>query len=642
MGHHGVHVSLETLRAEAGSTQLGVSARRLLDIARGHGFTARGFSCDISELSEIGLPLIAHFRFNHYLVVERVQTRQVQVNDPLDGPRLLSAEEFSQGFTGIVLSLAPTSARPRGRPFSPIRTLLPRLRPFLPRLAAAAALSGAGAICLAIAASVGGRALESIVAHRSATGLIALVVLPALAAMAFTAAADHIATTAGTAAVWRQTGWVLRRLARLPAGYFASRLQGRHVRKMQAVLAFADPAIAMAAVQLPALLTFALTALWLDWRAGAVIMVLSVAELAAIAGIGLWRGGPLTRVDNAQLPIVAPSGSYLRTSMEGPVGDDGGEMFSRLARQHALALAGALPAAETQAALDAVRVLLCTSRVLAVLLMLGFALLSGAANFGSAAALVAIAIAVGAVLDRLADPGAPARLRRAAHDFADLSTAVPLVRTAARPQEPATAPLVLSGVEWAAAPMAAPIICGVSIDIPAGSVLAIHGPTGSGKSVLGRLIAGDLVPTSGTVEVGGVPAPLLPAGAVIAIDRRPRLIAASIRDNLRLGAPIDDRSIADLLVAVGLDLPLAARGGLDLVLAEEGRELALSERYQLAIVRALLRRPAIMVLDDFFEALDPALACGISRMIRARGVTLVAIGRRLPPGLPSDQVLTLQ
>jgi ABC-type bacteriocin/lantibiotic exporter with double-glycine peptidase domain len=640
MGHHGIHVPLAALRERAGSTRLGLSAQRLLAIAREFGFVAKGFRCEPGELSEIGLPLIAHFRFNHYLIVERVGARRVRVNDPIDGPRSLPIEEFSQGFTGVVLSLAPAAGIKRcGRAFSPGRELVGRLRPVAAPLACAAGWSAASGLFLVAAAGIGGSALDRLVAHRPAADAIALAVLPALAAVATAAAAERSATAAGRAAARRQSGWVLRRLARLPTRYFANRLPAQLAAKLQAAFPLADAAFALAAVQLPALFVLAAAALWFGGWIGAVAVALAGSELIVILGTGLWRGGRIARRERAQLPVVGLSRDMLAAPEGWQVGGIATELFNRLAGHHALALATALRAAEAQAAVDALRALLRTIRLLAVLVLPAPAILFSGARPAAAAALVTIAVALGIALDRFADGFAPARLRRALHDLADLSDAAAMTR--ARRLGRQAGRLLLLDAAWAPSPAAPPVVAGLSVDLPAGAALAITGPSGSGKSVLARLIAGDLVATAGTVAIGGVAAPALAAGTVILLDRKAVFVAATVRDNLRLGWSADDAALAELLDLVDLGAALAPRGGLDLLLAGQGRELAASERLRLALARALLRRPAVLVLDEILAAFDPPLAARICRAIRVRGTTLVALGRRLPAVEGIDQRIEL-
>lgn len=642
MGHHGVHVPLEGLRARTGSTRLGLSARHLLALAHEFGFVAKALRCEPGEMAAIGLPLIAHFRFSHYLVVERVGSRRVRVNDPIDGPQFLPLQEFSQGFTGVVLTLAPAPGRVRrGRAFSTRRALAGWLRPLAPRLALAGGLAAAGGLCLAAAAGAGGIAAARILARQPAAGAIALAAALAAAALALAAAAEGRAIAAGHAAARRQAGWVLRRLRRLPTRHFADRAPARLAAQIQAALPFADAAAAVAAVQLPALPILTAAALWFGGWIGAVAVALAVAELILILAAGARRGGRIARRESAQLPAVGMPAQALAAPERWHVGDAGDELFGRLAGHHARALATALQAAEARTAVETVRTLLRTVRLLVVLALLAPAVLGNSTGPAASAALVAVVVALGAALDRLAGGFAPARLRRALHDLADLANAAPMTGEPGPRRQPASGRVVLAGVAWAASPTAPPIIAGVAVDLPAGGALAIVGPSGSGKSVLARLIAGDLAATAGTIAIGGGAASALAPGTVILLDPGATFAAATVRANLCLGRGAGEVLLTELLDAVGLAATLAPRGGLDLLLADQGRELAASERQRLAIARAMLRRPAVLVLDGVLAVLDPLLTAQIGRAVRARGITLVATGCRLPALATIDRILEL-
>ncbi|XKH37045.1 cysteine peptidase family C39 domain-containing protein [Azospirillum doebereinerae] len=130
LAHHGRPVTLEQLRAEAGSTRLGLTARTLLHLARRHGMEARAFRKEPEELAALGFPLIAHSRFIHYLVVEGVTRRDVLVNDPATGPRSIPWEEFAENFTGIAITLRPVAPTvPRSGRGRFLRALVRHLTP---------------------------------------------------------------------------------------------------------------------------------------------------------------------------------------------------------------------------------------------------------------------------------------------------------------------------------------------------------------------------------------------------------------------------------------------------------------------------------------------------------------------------------
>jgi ATP-binding cassette subfamily C protein len=150
----------------------------------------------------------------------------------------------------------------------------------------------------------------------------------------------------------------------------------------------------------------------------------------------------------------------------------------------------------------------------------------------------------------------------------------------------------------------------VSVAVEPGQLVGISGPTGAGKSTFLDVLAGLAVPTAGCVLVGGRGL----AGSVIAEHRRslsylaadPVLFAGTIRENLLWMAPdVDDGRIWEVLHIVGAgafirDLP----DGLDTQINDEGNNLSAGQGQQLALARALLRRPSLILLDEATCSLD--------------------------------------
>ncbi|WP_243398520.1 ABC transporter ATP-binding protein/permease [Deinococcus koreensis] len=180
----------------------------------------------------------------------------------------------------------------------------------------------------------------------------------------------------------------------------------------------------------------------------------------------------------------------------------------------------------------------------------------------------------------------------------------------------------------------------LTLSLPPGSRLALRGPSGSGKTTLLHAL-GKHVPYKGTVTVDGTPLDELDAPAwqarVAHVAQHPRLIAASLRDNLRLGDPAaDDGALRGALGAVGLgglltDLP----AGLDAPLGEGGVLLSGGETARLALARALLSGAGLILLDEVTAHLDPEseaeVLAAAERAFAGRTVIL-ATHRAAPPG----------
>ena len=193
-----------------------------------------------------------------------------------------------------------------------------------------------------------------------------------------------------------------------------------------------------------------------------------------------------------------------------------------------------------------------------------------------------------------------------------------------------------------------PVLGDFSARIEPGESVALVGATGSGKSTLVALLAGMVSPTAGRVLLGGVDVADLGvdgASAVVApVFQETFLFADTVRENLTLGRPVPDPELERVLHLVAADGFVAELPrGIDTVVGERGVTLSGGQRQRLAIARALLRRPGVLVLDDATSAVDPIVEAEILSNLRAhRGRTLLVVAHRLATIRLADRVLFLQ
>lgn len=193
------------------------------------------------------------------------------------------------------------------------------------------------------------------------------------------------------------------------------------------------------------------------------------------------------------------------------------------------------------------------------------------------------------------------------------------------------------------------VLRGVSLEVPRGARVALVGPSGAGKSTIFALIERFYDPDSGVVrldgrDVRGIPREVLRA-QIGYVEQDAPVLAGSLRDNLTLAAPraTDDDCVA-VLRAVNLTAVLERDpAGLDAAVGEDGVLLSGGERQRLAIARALLAAPPILLLDESTSSLDglneQLLRDAIDAVAADR--TLLVIAHRLATVVDSDAIVVL-
>ncbi|MGV2125537.1 thiol reductant ABC exporter subunit CydC [Agrobacterium vitis] len=161
----------------------------------------------------------------------------------------------------------------------------------------------------------------------------------------------------------------------------------------------------------------------------------------------------------------------------------------------------------------------------------------------------------------------------------------------------------------------------LSFKLKAGETVALVGPSGGGKTTFLNVTAGLREPERGNVLLRGVASHRMPERDRFRLlgyfSQRSSLVSGTVRENLLLAKPdADPEQLAQVLATVRLYDALASRGGLDTCLGEGGRGLSGGETRRLALARILLRRPAILLLDEPTEGLDRETAIGVLQSIR--------------------------
>jgi branched-chain amino acid transport system ATP-binding protein len=194
---------------------------------------------------------------------------------------------------------------------------------------------------------------------------------------------------------------------------------------------------------------------------------------------------------------------------------------------------------------------------------------------------------------------------------------------------------------------AGPVLRGVDIEVGDGEVVAVLGPNGAGKTTLARAVTGVLRPTAGTIFFDGrrldrlSPKAIVKAGVVGVPQGRRVFPGLTVLDNLRIGAHTRGRKAAS-----DVDWAFDVFPGLRAQAYRRAGSLPAGEQQVLALARALVSRPKLLVVDELSAGVSPALACQLFDILRGlslAGVSLLVIDQfvKLALGL-ADRAIVIE
>jgi ATP-binding cassette, subfamily B, bacterial len=195
-----------------------------------------------------------------------------------------------------------------------------------------------------------------------------------------------------------------------------------------------------------------------------------------------------------------------------------------------------------------------------------------------------------------------------------------------------------------------PVLSSINLHVPGGQHIALVGPSGSGKTTLARLIARLADPTVGSVMLGGVALHRVDNAdlrqRLIVVPQEPFLFADTIAYNLRFASPdATDSELRDVFRDLGIDDWLdALPQGINTNVGQRGGSLSAGERQLIALVRAAVVRPDVLILDEATSSVDALTEVRISKALSklALGRTTVSIAHRLSTAARAERVILLE
>lgn len=656
LAHYGRWEPLERLRVECLVSRNGANAMGIVKAARRYGLDARGFSIELADLANETQPVIAYWRFNHFLVVEGVSKQGVLVNDPACGRTLVSWEDADRDFTGLILRMQPTEQfRKVGRPTSVRQSLKWR---------AAGAHAGLAylliaGLALAIPTLLVPMALQEFVDMYLVDGhqhwafiAVATMVAAAVLMLWLTFWQNWVSLRVTQSMSVRQSTTLIKHALMLPVSFYVQRYPGEVAARLQLV----DSLSTLVSQQiLPALLgvvtslTIAVALIFYSWLLALIAIATALLMFVALKWATPKREEQSIEYSKEWGNLLGALTYQLRSIDTTKAGGDedvavasvlGRVATTTNARTNVFVsgvLVGAIPTFVTGVAtalivgvggLLVINGELQVGQFIAVVALLPM-FLSPLTSWVSAATTWQQARAWILRLDDVLEQSVDLR--------ADIDQPLADVAPVHR--------LEMRDVSFSYGPGLADCVSDLSLSVFAGRRVALVGLSGSGKTTAGRLAVGLLEPTSGQVEYldeSGQPV-AAGTGTIGYVDQDIVLFKGTIRENITLfdHSITDDRVRAAATVA-SLSQDIEKRtGGYDGMVADDGRNFSGGQRQRMEIARVLARDTQLLVLDEATSSLDPVTEARVVDGLLASGRGLLVIAHRLSTIRDCDEIIVL-
>nr|WP_298794221.1 peptidase domain-containing ABC transporter [uncultured Acetobacter sp.] len=664
MGHYGNQIDLSTLRRRYSVSVKGVTLRNLISAADSAGLSTRAVRLDLQDLPNLRLPCVLHWSMNHFVVLTKIKGNTVTIHDPAVGRRTLTMEDVSREFTGIALEATPNESfqRQDDRETLRLRDLFRQVAGLRPALMALGALSlGLEAIAL-IMPMISQVVIDEVVVTSDhellltiACGMALLLLLQMLIGCVRQWAVLILGTRVGLE--WNTS--LFDHLTRLPLDYFSKRHVGDVLSRFNA-LGTIQKTITTDMVQtvmdgLMAVGMGIMLFIYGGWL-GMVAMVATALDiLLRLVTYRLYR-----EASEEQIVIDARQQSHFMETLRG------------MASVKLLGLRERRRTTWLNLLIDSINIRLRLQRYdliygrlgdlifgadrLVMMVMGASAVMSGHMTVGMLVAFLSYKDQFASRVGSLISSAFQLRMLNVQTErISDIvMTETETVEMAApslisdMTEPPSGGTLQCSGLSARYGTQDPWIFRDVTLDVPAGSSVAIVGPSGCGKTTFLKSLMGLMQTDSGEIKLDGMNIASLTLegyrSRIAGVLQDDGLFSGSIADNISgFSEQVDEEWLRECAAhAAILDDILHMPMGFETLVGDMGSSLSGGQKQRVILARALYRRPEILFLDEATSHLDEYTEQKVADALRAMKITRIMVAHRPATIAHADTIYVFQ
>lgn len=658
LAYFGKRVPLEDVRVACGVSRDGSKASNIVRAARDYGLECKGFKKEPEDLRSLPAPTIIHWNFNHFVVLEGFDRQgRAFLNDPAQGPRRISPEEFDGSFTGVVITFARGAAfQPGGEDRSVLQALRRRLSGSHTALLFVV-LTGLALVVPGLLLPTYARIFVDEVLIRGLTDwtiplleimavtLVCLGSLTAIQLLYLLRMETRLAVSGSARFLWH--------VLHLPAQFFTQRYSGEIASRVglnDRVAQLLSGDLATTILGLFMIAFYAALMLAYDLLLTGIVITTAALNLLALALVYRRRSDLSKRLQQDRGKTVGTAMSGLANIESLKATGSESDFFARWSGYYAKTMNAQHELGWSSTLLGAVPPLLLSISTALLLGIGGLRVMDGYMSMGMLVAFQALMLAFIAPVNNLVNLGTTLQEVRANMDRLDDVLRCHVEATGPTDHEVSdrlNGHIELRRVSFGYSRLEPALVQDFNLTLKPGSRVALVGGSGCGKSTIARLVMGLYTPWAGAVLFDGKPRAEIPRASLLAslcaVDQDICLFEGTIRDNLTMwDATVPEAELVQAARDACIHDDITARpGGYDGRVEEAGRNFSGGQRQRLEIARALVQCPSMLVLDEATSALDPAVEQEIDENLRRRGCTCLIIAHRLSTIRDCDEIVVL-
>jgi len=662
LAYYGRWVPLEQIRSDCGVSRDGSNARNILSAARAYGLDAAGYRFETEDIKKAEFPVIIHWNFNHFVVLNGFNKECAVLNDPGRGTVEIPMEEFEKAFTGIALQFKKTERFiPGGKPRSVAAFARERLKgtlaPFLFVIITGLLTATVGVISPAFSRVFMDRILTGQNPdwlYPFIAGMTALLVFQIAVSLINTLymlkIRGKLAIVANTRFFWH--------VIRLPMEFFSQRMAGDIAARQASNEGIAETLIAQLA---PVLLNIGMLIFYLMVMLRYSLLLTCVGLASTFLNILVARRIAQKRInitrsqmrDGGNLSAMTMNGLEMIETIKASGAENG--FFERWAGLQASVSNAGVNTIKLNQYLGSVPSLLQQLSNIAVQVLGVMLIMKGSFTAGMLLAFQSFMGSFTGPVNTLIGTGQNVQqMRTSMERIEDVMNYEPDVEYPEKPEvsdeeyEKLSGVFSMKDVTFGYSKLAPPLIEHFDLEVKPGNRIAFGGASGCGKSTLAKLISGLYKPWSGRIEFDGKEQKDIGreifTGSLAVVDQDIILFEDSIASNIKMW----DKSIEDIeMILAARDASLHTdimlrENGYNSAVLEGGKNFSGGQRQRIEIARVLAQDPRIIILDEATSALDAKTEYEVIEAIKDRGITCIIVAHRLSTIRDCDEIIVLE